>query len=471
MLIRSPWSVGCSRRSCPTRSCSRPGSGIVTGRYLAYLLSGSRRKGLLLRRPMEPRNADRARLMLAMTYAMISGPTDEAIRDAAALLDQRVDVRTALSPVVVAKYLAAPQQPVAAEDVPPDAQGPGPGRRVRPKRMIDAKGALNPGLMPQRLDDLRRVAPPRTDVDDVLVERWNRVAEVWRMRARSSAGPSSATPPAGPSRPGQHGALAEVVYPADRARPWQRGSAPGPRRSGTTSVTGSSASRTPAWCSTGRWSGRPGRQVARLEDRSACSWRPPARGRGGRHGRTGATRTIAWPPRSGSAPAVNLADDRRRARRRRPGARPPGRPQPVRFTQGELTSSGGGPDRPPAKQDRDGAKPATHRHVPVGPYRLTVIPSIRGQAAGQIAIQGMSQKQIESPPPRCRTKGSPASRWWPSGSTATTASRSPTSTSWTPKYVLWHAPRAHQLNFDDPADLNHDSSPLAWRSPTSSRRS
>ena len=78
----------------------------LAGHYLAYLLSGSRRHGLLLRRPMEPRNADRARLLLGMTYAILAGSTEEAIRDAAALLDQRIDVRAALSPVVVAKYLA-----------------------------------------------------------------------------------------------------------------------------------------------------------------------------------------------------------------------------------------------------------------------------------------------------------------------------------------------------------------------------
>ena len=29
------------------------------GHYLAFLLSGSRRRGVFLRRPMEPRNADR----------------------------------------------------------------------------------------------------------------------------------------------------------------------------------------------------------------------------------------------------------------------------------------------------------------------------------------------------------------------------------------------------------------------------
>ena len=49
------------------------------GHYLAYLLSGSRRRGLFLRRPLEPRNADRGRLLLGVTYAIIADATDEAI--------------------------------------------------------------------------------------------------------------------------------------------------------------------------------------------------------------------------------------------------------------------------------------------------------------------------------------------------------------------------------------------------------
>src|SRR5262249_29142297 len=39
-----------------------PDERYLTGHYLAYLMSGSRRQGLFLRRPLEPRNADRARL-------------------------------------------------------------------------------------------------------------------------------------------------------------------------------------------------------------------------------------------------------------------------------------------------------------------------------------------------------------------------------------------------------------------------
>lgn len=78
----------------------------LMGHYLAYLLIGSRRRGLLLRRPLDRRNADRARFLLAMTYALAAGPNEEAVQEAASLLDQQIEVRPALSPVVVAKYLS-----------------------------------------------------------------------------------------------------------------------------------------------------------------------------------------------------------------------------------------------------------------------------------------------------------------------------------------------------------------------------
>ena len=45
----------------------------LCGHYLAYLLGGSRRRGFLRRRPLDPRNADRARLLLAMTWLMHVG--------------------------------------------------------------------------------------------------------------------------------------------------------------------------------------------------------------------------------------------------------------------------------------------------------------------------------------------------------------------------------------------------------------
>ena len=146
-------------------------------------------------------------------------------------------------------------------------------------------------------------------------------------------------------------------------------------------------------------------------------------------------------------------------------------PDPLRFSRGSSTSSGRRRWRPPKPgQARPGAKPATHRHVPVGPYRLTVIPSIRGRAAGQIAIQGMTNKQIELTTPTVRTKGSaskPLVAVWVYADNSLVIAHLDFMN--TDRYVFWHAPRGHQLNFDDPADLNHELFTLGHGDPRSAR--
>ena len=94
---------------------------------------------------------------------------------------------------------------------------------------------------------------------------------------------------------------------------------------------------------------------------------------------------------------------------------------------------------------------------PVGPYRLIVIPSLRGRAAGQIAIQGMTNKQIELSTPTVRTKGSankPLLAVWVYEDNSLAIVHLDFMN--TERFVLWHAPRGHQLNFDDAADLNHE---------------
>ena len=102
------------------------------------------------------------------------------MRDAAALLDQKIDVRPILSPIVVAKYLACRDNAAKRKLFRQTRRSLAEASDHAQKRMLDAKGVLNPGLMPQRLEDLNLIAPARTEVDDVLVERWNRVADVWR---------------------------------------------------------------------------------------------------------------------------------------------------------------------------------------------------------------------------------------------------------------------------------------------------
>jgi hypothetical protein len=143
-------------------------------------------------------------------------------------------------------------------------------------------------------------------------------------------------------------------------------------------------------------------------------------------------------------------------------------PDPLRFNQGQLhelwkealvalQQQG---------QARPGAKPATHRYVPIGPYRLAVIPSVRGRAAGQIAIQGMNNKQIEFTTPTVRTRGSagkPLLAVWVYRDHSLVVAYLDFMN--TERYILWHAPKSHQLNFDAPGDLNHELFTLSMELP------
>lgn len=106
---------------------------------------------------------------------------------------------------------------------------------------------------------------------------------------------------------------------------------------------------------------------------------------------------------------------------------------------------------------KPGARPAGHRPVVFGPYRLVVTPSIRGRAAGQIAIQGMVNKQIELTTPTLRTRGSSSKAllaiWLYRDNSLAIAHLDFQNSE---RYVLWHAPKSHQLNFEEVGDLNHE---------------
>ena len=132
-------------------------------------------------------------------------------------------------------------------------------------------------------------------------------------------------------------------------------------------------------------------------------------------------------------------------------------PDPIRFMQSELHELWKESLLALQNQVRIGSKPASHRHVPVGPYQLAVIPSVRGHTAGQIAIQGMSNKQIEISTPTIRTKGSAGKAFlaiWVYRDNSLAIIHLDFMN--TPRYILWHAPKAHHLIFDDAADLNHE---------------
>lgn len=155
----------------------------LSGHYLAYLQAGAGRPGRSrATADLDDRNAARARVLLALAALALPEGAAAEIEAAAALFEHGIDVRSRLSPVHVLAYLDARDTPARRRRF----------RRLRadlieasPRaaRWIDARGVLNPGLMPQSLADLSRFAPPATALDAGLVARWNALGEVWTDNA------------------------------------------------------------------------------------------------------------------------------------------------------------------------------------------------------------------------------------------------------------------------------------------------
>jgi serine/threonine-protein kinase len=437
-----------------------PDERYLCGHYLAYLLSGSRRHGLFLRRPLEPRNADRGRLLLSLTYAIHAGATGEAIREAAALLEQRIDVRTALSPMVVAKYLACRDSPAKRKLFRETRKAIGQASGYAQKRMLDAKGVLNPGLMPQRLEDLNLIAPARSEVDEILVERWNRVSDVWRHEVEFRTAVLRYATCNAHCDPASTGLWPEVVYPLiERAR-WHRRI-----RTRTEAVWDYLTGKLLHFPVAGvalDWAlerAMPAPLVAGIDeslelmvedphlyddeadpapqdetDRLAASLS---------HGRVSLAELAAEPAGSDKARGLMRLTD----------------PDPLRLSQPQLHElwKEALQSLQQRAAARPGTKPASHGPIRIGPYSLAVIASVRGRAAGQLAIRVTHHKQIELTTPSVRTKGFSAkvivAAWVYCDNSLVVAHLDFMNT---PRYVLWHAPKSHQLNFDDPAELNHE---------------
>lgn len=446
-----------------------PDERYLMGHYLAYLLIWPRGQKLLQRRAMDQRNADRARYLLAMTYSLASGPTEEAVVEAGKLLDERIEVRPALSPVVVAKFLiwreTAPRRRLfrqtrsALQDASAYAR----------KSMTDAKGLLNPGLMPQSLDDLRKIAPARTLVDDVLVERWNRLAEVWRDHPEFRAAALRYTSGRAFRDPASQVLWPEVVYPLiERAR-WQRRFRSLPELLWD-AVAGKLLHLNDAGIELDRLLTRtvPARVVAQIDDSVNLMAKKQAEvdeedaeeaaGDGAEADRLAL-----------AASEIDIDELAADQKRKDKGVVPLRDPDPMRFLQGQLHELWKEAVNALQVQTRPGAnaaKPAGHRHIPVGPYRLVVVASIRGRAAGQLAIQGMGNKQIEMTTPSFRTTGSanrPILAVWLYRDNSMVLAH--LDFQGVPRYILWHAPLAHHLKFDVPDDLIRELQALGLEPP------
>src|SRR5208283_6158755 len=88
--------------------------------------------------------------------------------------------------------------------------------------MTNVKGILDPGVMPQSLDELRQIAPARSLVDDELVERWNRLADAWRDHPEFRAAALRYASRQACRDPASQALWPEVVYPLIELARWQR---------------------------------------------------------------------------------------------------------------------------------------------------------------------------------------------------------------------------------------------------------
>ena len=419
----------------------------LCGHYLAYLMGGSRRQGFFLTRPLDPRNNDRARLLLAMTWLLMVGPGEENknVAKAAELLDNRFDVRPALNPMVVMKYLSFRDHPSkrkrfrVARKMLQDAS------LYAQNSMLNSSGLLNPGLMPQTLDDLRKIAPARSEVDDQLVGRWNRVTEVWRDKPDFRNAVLGYATHHAKRDPASVDLWPEVVYPLiERAR-WQRQLRP--NHEAVWDYLTAKVLRSP--------------DAGVRFDRLIMTSVPTSVV----EELTGMVSLFVDDPRIDDEPvgARPQGEDRLTARidaevslhdlasdldSRLKGLIRLTPPDPYRFTQGDLR------DLWSEAMSALGKTGATQRAIPLGPYRLAVIASVRGRSAGQVVLQGMPNKQIELLTPSIRAGGSGSkpvvAAWIYQDASMAVAYYDFKSTE---RYILWHAANGQQFNFETMGEL------------------
>lgn len=440
-----------------------PSDRYLCGHYLAYLLGGSRRKGFWLRRPLDPLNADRARLLLAMTAMIRAGAQDEAIAEAAELLESRFDVRSMISPMVVVKYLACRSTPARRKLFRQARQRLLESSPYAQQSLADARGVLNPGLMPQVIGDLRQIAPARVEVDDELVARWNRVTEIWREDVTFRNVVLRYATTRAVEDPSSIDLWPEVVYPLIERAHWQRR-----LRSGG-EVFWDTVSKNLGLPDLGIRLDRTIRQSVTQQDiqeldASLGSFEedPILPGDAAVHfdeeAESGLSGALTFSPRSFDdiEVEVDAAGAGKEVARLIS-------PDPIRLNHGELRDL----HREALQALHNRAASTTLKSVPVGPYRLLVVASVRGRSAATVVVQGMKNlKTIEmmTPPFIGATSPSrPIVALWLYNDQSLAISH--VDFQGNERFILWHAPSAHQTHFDSAAALNSAAYQLGLEAP------
>jgi serine/threonine-protein kinase len=314
--------------------------------------------------------------------------------------------------------------------------------------MLDAKGVLNPGLMPRTLDDLAMIAPPCAALDAHRVSLWNRVREVWReeddfrravLRYATGSDHLDAS---------STGLWPEVVYPLIEHAHWQRTFRP--RLEALWDYVVGKLLRVPV----------PGVRLDRMmviaipldvaeqldEDLFAFADDTRIEEAWEEASPSDTVVTVERRPLwvGSTIPREELPSDDDAPRVKVMVPLSPA--DPFLFTQNSLCNLW---EEAMGAQANSARPLVLHRKIPVGPYELAVIPTGRGRSAVRTVLQGMQQgKEIEIFTPSALTRDS-ASRtviaiWIYQDASMVVVHLD---FQYKERYILWHAPDAHQFNY------------------------
>lgn len=429
------------------------GDRFLLGHYLAYLMSSAKRPSRIAEDPIDERNADRARYILAMTSILARGGGDPAIKDAARLLDARIEVRSRMTPLLVAKYIDFRSRRDTCKVFRRARRSLAEASEYAREKLLDANGALNPGLIPRTMRDLTRIAPPYLEIDRELVENWREAGELWK------------------NDPGLRGAVLrytahwaaqdyrvralwpEVIYPLVQRARYRRANrslaevlgeglvdlllgrrGPGaemegatigdarsffeaPRRSGDVSeaISADAIEGFAEMLGEGD-DGAPSESTSALNEQARTIEAHEERMAG----------LLAWPEPILKASLSDLSRLWRDS-------------YASRFKRASSTQN---------------AEGSGYLPFPVGAYRLAVIATIRGMTAGEVAIQGMKNKQIELMVPSLRlhrhSKEIVLAIWLYRDQSLVIAYQDQTRSH---RFIFWEARESRQFNCDDRGSL------------------
>jgi serine/threonine-protein kinase len=124
-------------------------------------------------------SAEMARALLALTSCVVSGATGPALVRAASLIENGAEVRHALSPLVLGRYLAIRETTPGLESL----------RRVRKELVVnnesvaaawmDDQGRLLPNSLPRDWKNLNEVESGMPRISRERLRLWNRLADIW----------------------------------------------------------------------------------------------------------------------------------------------------------------------------------------------------------------------------------------------------------------------------------------------------